>query len=81
MKIDVNTAGEYLFTRIANPTRKTTKFLEKGLSSTKQDGRLHGKGMSIVKDIVKKNKGILKVKIEDGVYFVEFLLALTEENS
>ena len=81
VKIDVNVAGEYLFTRIANPTNKTTSFLEKGLPTTKQDGRLHGKGMSIVRDIVKKNDGILKVKIEDGIYYVEFLLALTEKNS
>ena len=79
VKIDVNVAGEYLFTRIANPTSKTTSFLEKGLPTTKQDGRLHGKGMSIVRDIVKKNNGILKVKIEEGVYYVEFLLALPEK--
>ena len=79
VSIDVSVAGDYLFTRVANPTQKTKSFLIKGPATTKADGRLHGKGTAIVKDIIRKNKGTMKTKIEDGMYYVEFLLALNAD--
>ena len=76
VKVDVSVAGDYLFTRVANPTQKTKSFLIKGPSTTKADGRRHGKGTAIIKDIIRKNKGTVKTRIEDGMYYVEFLLAM-----
>ena len=80
VRIDVSVAGDYLFTRVVNPTKKNKSFLIKGPVTTKTDSRMHGKGTSIVKDIVRKNKGTMKTRIEDGNFFVEFLLALKAED-
>ena len=37
--------------------------------------------MSIVRSIVRKNEGVLKVRIENGTYYVEFMLLLKEKEA
>lgn len=76
--VTVNLAGEYLFTRVTNPTRKEKSYLLSGLLSTKGAARGHGLGTGIVKSIIKKNNGSISYSIEDGVFIAEFLLCLKE---
>ena len=78
VKILVTVNGDYLFTRISNPTKRTAVFKRTG-DTDKADKRLHGKGRVIVKGIVKAYNGRLKERIEDGVYITEFMLDLNAE--
>lgn len=78
ISVVVNVMGEYLFTRIKNPTYKTASFLKCGITTTKGDTRVHGKGMSIVRAIVQKYDGSIRYAIEDGEFIVEFMLCLKE---
>ena len=75
--VTVNVRGDYLFTQVSNPTTKDKSFLEKGAHTTKENRRLHGKGMEIVRGIVKRYNGRYAARIDDGVYYAEFLLDLT----
>ena len=75
--VTVNVRGDYLFTQISNPTVKDKSFLEKGGGTTKSDHILHGRGRGIVRDIVKRYNGRVAARIENGVYYAEFMLDLT----
>lgn len=76
--VTVNVVGKYLFTRIQNPTDKKASFLESGVKTTKGDNRVHGKGMSIVSDIIQHYDGSIRYAIENGTFIVEFMLCLEE---
>lgn len=76
--VNVSVVGEYLFTRISNPTFKKKSFLDSGMPTSKEDARSHGKGMSIVRSIIKKYDGSLRYAISDGAFVVEFMLCLKE---
>ena len=76
--VTVNLAGEYLFTRVTNPTKKENSYLLSGLPTTKGAPRGHGLGTGIVKSIIKKNNGSISYSIEDGRFIAEFLLCLKE---
>ena len=76
--VTVNVVGQYLFTRIQNPTNKKASFLDSGVKTTKGDTRVHGKGMSIVRGIIQKYGGSIRYAIEDGTFIVEFMLCLEE---
>ena len=78
VRILVTVNGDYLFTRISNPTNRTAVFKRSG-DTDKADKRLHGKGRVIVKGIVKAYNGRLKERVEDGVYITEFMLDLNTE--
>ena len=75
VKVLVTVKGDYLFTRISNPTKKTAVRNRSG-DTEKADKRMHGKGRVIVKGIVKAYNGRLTERIEDGVYISEFMLDL-----
>ena len=66
--------GDYLYTQITNPTKKDKSFLEKGVVTTKPDRRLHGKGVGIATTIVRYYNGRRAIRIEDGIFTVEFML-------
>ena len=75
--VTVNVRGDYLFTQVVNPTKKDKRFLDRNPITTKDDRRLHGKGMSIVKGIIKRYNGRYAARIEDGMYYAEFFIDLT----
>ncbi len=72
--VTVGVRGDYLYTQITNPTKKDKSFLEKGVATTKQDRRLHGKGIGIATTIVRYCNGRFANRIENGVFTVEFML-------
>ena len=74
VSVTVNVSGDYLFTRVTNPTTKDDSFLRGGIGTTKRNKRTHGKGLDIVRGIVKKYGGTMDLRIEHGVFVVEFLL-------
>ncbi len=74
VQVTVGVRGDYLYTQITNPTRKDKSFLEKGVATTKLDRRLHGKGVGIATAIVRYYNGRHAVRIEKGVFTVEFML-------
>lgn len=74
VKILVSVQGDYLFTRISNPTIKTAR-LRLG-TTDKAEKQAHGKGRVIVKGIVKAYNGRLKETVEGGYYITEFMLDL-----
>ena len=74
VSVTVNVSGDYLFTRVSNPTTKDASFLRGAIGTTKRDKRTHGKGLDIVRGIVKKYGGTMDVRIENGAFVVEFLL-------
>lgn len=76
--VTMNMAGEYLFTRVVNPTKKRADFLTSGVPTTKADSRAHGKGMGIARGIVKKYGGCIRYLIENGQFITEFMLCLKE---
>lgn len=78
VSMTVNVVGEYLFSRVQNPTSKKGSFLESGITTTKGDTRVHGKGMSIVQSIVQKYDGSIRYAIENGEFIVEFMICLEE---
>ena len=78
ISVTMNVVGEYLFTRIKNPTLKNASFINSGMPTTKGDNRVHGKGMSIVRSIVHKYDGSIRYAIEDNSFIVEFMLCLKE---
>ena len=78
IEITVNVVGNYLFTRIQNPTKKKESFLKSGIKTTKGDTRVHGKGMSIVRGIIQNYGGSIRYTIENGAFIVEFMLCLEE---
>lgn len=78
VKVLVTAMGDYLFTRISNPTKRTAVHRRTG-DTDKAEKRLHGKGRVIVKGIVKAYNGRIKERIEDGVYITEFMLDLNTE--
>ena len=78
ISVTVNVVGQYLFTRIQNPTNKKASFLESGVKTTKGDTRVHGKGMSIVRGIIQQYGGSIRYAIENGAFIVEFMLCLEE---
>lgn len=77
--VGIQVVGEYLLTQIRNPTRKKQSFLDDGAVTTKEDTRIHGKGMSIVKSIVNKYNGSVHYAIRNDEFIVEFMLCLKEE--
>ncbi len=76
--VNINVVGEYLFTQIKNPTVKSPGFLSGGVNTTKKDARDHGKGMGIVKGIIRKYDGSIRYTIQEGHFIVEFMLCLKE---
>ena len=78
VEISVSVLGQYLFTRVSNPTAKQRSFLAAGAPTTKEDERVHGKGISIVRGIVQKYGGTIRYAIEEGRFIVEFMLCLEE---
>lgn len=66
--------GDYLFASIINPTKLEKSFLDKPVVTSKEDKLQHGKGMSIVRQIIGKYNGHSNLKIEDGIFHMEFLL-------
>ena len=78
ISIAVNIVGNYLFTRIQNPTNKKKSFLDSGVRTTKGDTHGHGMGMSIVRGIIQKYDGSIRYTIENGMFVVEFMLCLEE---
>lgn len=77
VRVTVSVHGDYLFTQITNPTKKTKSFLEKGAQTTKSDRRQHGKGISIARGIVRRYNGRFAARIENGMFYTEFMLDLT----
>ena len=77
VKVLVSVQGDYLFTRISNPTVKTTR-LKIG-ATDKAEKQAHGKGRVIVRGIIKAYQGRLKEYVEDGRYITEFMLDLNYE--
>ena len=74
VSVTVNVSGDYLFTRVVNPTTKDDSFLRGAIGTTKRNKRTHGKGLDIVRGIVKKYGGTMDLRIENGVFVAEFLL-------
>ncbi len=72
--VTVGVRGDYLYTQITNPTRKDKSFLKKGVATTKPDRRLHGKGVGIATAIVRYYSGRHALRIENGMFTVEFML-------
>ena len=79
VKILITVNGDYLFTRIFNPTSQAPSSLEKNLRTSKADKRIHGKGRTIVRSIVKAGGGRIGERIEDGLYITEFMLDLRKK--
>lgn len=78
IEVTTGVAGEYLFTQIRNPTQKKASFLRDGMPTTKNNTRNHGKGISIVRSIIRKYSGSIQYSIHDGTFFVDFMLCLKE---
>ena len=78
VEVSVSVRGDYLFTQVVNPTKKDKSFLDR-VQTTKPDRRTHGKGMSIVRGIVNKYNGRYSARIENRMFYAEFLLDLTCE--
>ena len=76
VKVLVTVNGDYLFSRVSNPTKIAPSTLERALRTSKADKRLHGKGRTIVRDIVRAYGGRVGERIEDGTYLTEFMLDL-----
>ncbi len=76
--VEMKVAGGYLFTRIQNPTTKTQAFLDAGARTTKVDSRIHGKGMTIARSILRKYDSSIRYRITQGEFVVEFMLRLKE---
>lgn len=80
VSVTVTPKGDYLYTRVENPTKKPESFLKNG-STTKADKRIHGKGMTIVSEIVRKNGGTIVNRIENGIFVTEFMLDIRGEEN
>lgn len=72
--ITMGIQGDYLFMRIENPTKKTNEIFKKPIITSKADKKLHGNGMQIVRQIVKKYNGHYKNSIEASRFLAEILL-------
>ena len=65
----------YLYIEVINPTGKDlTLDRIKKIKTTKKDKDLHGFGIKIVKQIVKKYNGVYENKIEDEKYIVKIMI-------
>ncbi len=78
VKVLVTVKGDYLFTRISNPTKKNAVRIRTG-DTEKTDKRMHGKGRVIVRGIVKAYGGRIKERVENGCYITEFMLDLNQK--
>ena len=78
--ITVNPKGDYLFVSVTNPTKKQENFFQRPGGTSKEDKLNHGKGMSIIRQIIGKYNGCYKQRIEDGVFHMEFLLDMYGRN-
>lgn len=69
--VSVGIRGDYMFLSVTNPTSKT---IEDALNTSKQDKVRHGKGMSIIKGIIKRYHGHYNYTIRNGTFCVECIL-------
>lgn len=65
--------------KICNSFSGNLKIGEKGLMTSKKNQENHGIGMSSVKKIVEKHKGILKYRVENNRFEVQTILYLQED--
>lgn len=77
--IDVNITvkGDYLYFCVSNPTKKEEIIEER---TSKNDKKLHGYGMKIIKKIVNKYNGYYRCNISNGVFYSDVMLDMFYKN-
>ena len=68
-----------MFIQVKNQTRKSPKFLENGLRTTKNNKDAHGKGHAIIQSVVDKYNGNILYHIKDGMFSVEILMDMYQK--
>lgn len=71
IEANITVKGDYLYFCVSNPTKKKD-INEEGTS--KDDKKLHGYGMKIIKKIVSKYNGYYRCTISDGVFYSDVIL-------
>ena len=76
--VSLKMKGELLLIQIKNPISPSNKINVNHLKTTKENKDVHGFGISIVKDLIKKYDGQIMYKIEDNFFVVEAYLGCLE---
>lgn len=69
---------DYLSLTVKNKIDKSAQDSALTVRTTKQDGKYHGLGREIIKDIVRKYNGISTKEVKDGWYLASVMLGLPE---
>jgi|GEM_PF-3351634 len=75
--VQVSKQGDYLYSKVTNPTARSAQVIRSSIRTSKQDQVLHGHGMAIARKIVSNYNGVMKNRVEDGMFISEFFLDLT----
>ena len=70
---------DYMFIQVRNQTKKSPKYLENGLRTTKANKETHGKGHAIIQSVVDKYNGHILYHIKDGMFNVEILMDMYQK--
>ena len=78
INVIMTTRGEdYFYFCVTNPTNKSQKeIMKKGLQTSKEERRLHGYGINIVKKIAEKYDGHFHCHVENGIFIAEVMMTM-----
>lgn len=76
--IEMKIIKDYLSLTVKNKIDKSAQDSALTVRTTKQDGKYHGLGREIIKDIVRKYNGISTKEVKDGWYLASVMLELPE---
>lgn len=76
INVIMTTRGEdYFYFCVTNPTNKSQKEIaRKGLETSKEERKLHGYGINIVKKIAEKYDGHFHYHVENGIFIAEVMM-------
>ena len=76
INVIMTTRGEdYFYFCVTNPTNKSQKEIaRKGLETSKEERKLHGYGINIVKKIAEKYDGHFHYYVENGIFIAEVMM-------
>lgn len=76
INVIMTTRGEdYFYFCVTNPTNKNQKEIaKKGLETSKEERKLHGYGINIVKKIAEKYDGHFHYHVENGIFIAEVMM-------
>lgn len=82
VSVSIRPQLDYLFIQVTNPVNDSISARRRlSLRTTKEDQRTHGYGTKIIRNLAEKYQGSVKFDMKDGLFTVDVMLCLAEEEN